>query len=156
MKVKPPSKNRMIFELCTLILISIKIPSSFFQATSRNSEVSSFILLLSGAEVRKEWNLWPDFPPTHQRTVSHFYIAFLLGLFFTLASVSRFWAQVKEMWNACHHTSGWLKLDEFSQNFIHRVFTQVVYAETWLENLRVFMYVLLMNDPHNWTITCYV
>lgn len=156
MKVKPPFKNRTIFELCTLILISIKIPSSLFQATSHNSEVSSFILLLSVAEVGEEWNLWPDFPPTHQRSVSHFYIAFLLGLLFTLASVSRFWAQVKEMWNACHHTSGWLKLDEFSQNFIHRVFTQVVYTPTWHENVRVFKHVLLMNGPHNWKIMCYV
>jgi hypothetical protein len=57
MKEKPPFKNRMIFELCTLILISIKIPSPLFQATSHNSEVSSFILVLSGAEVGEEWNL---------------------------------------------------------------------------------------------------
>jgi hypothetical protein len=57
MKVKPPFKKRMIFELCTLVLISIKIPSPLFQATSHDSEVSNFILPLSGAEVGEEWNL---------------------------------------------------------------------------------------------------
>jgi hypothetical protein len=151
MKVKPPFKNWMIFELCALILISIKIPSPLFQATSHNSEVSNFILLLSGAEVGEEWNLWPDFPPTHQRRVSHFYVAFLFGLLFTLASVSRFWAQVKEMWYACLHTSGRLKLDEFSQNFIHKVFTQVVHTQTSHEfYVYVCMYVLSMFGSHNW------
>lgn len=57
MKVKPPFKNRMIFELCTLIN---QYPNShnLFQVTSHNSEVSNFILLLlSGAEVGEEWNL---------------------------------------------------------------------------------------------------
>ena len=156
MKVKPPFKNGMIFELCTLILISIKIPSLLFQATSHNSEVSSYILL-SGAEVGEECNFWPDFPPTHQRRVSHFYIAFLFGLLFTLASASRFWAQVKEMWNVCLHTSGWFKLAEFSQNFIRRVFPQVVHTQTTHEfYVYVSMYVLSMIGAHKGKILCYV
>jgi hypothetical protein len=92
--------------MCTLILIITKIPSSLFQANSHNSEVSNFIQQLSEAEVGEEWNLRPDFPPTHQRRVSHFCLAFLFGLLFTIASVSRFWVQVKEMRNICLLTSG--------------------------------------------------
>jgi hypothetical protein len=46
---------------------------------------------------------------------------------------------------ACLRTSGWLTLDAFSQNFIHKIFTQVVCTQISHENVRVCTYIWSLN-----------